>query len=268
MLQHNSIPTRIRHGFTLIELLVVISIIALLIALLLPALGKAKETSRIAQCLSNQRQLVLGIQSFAADHDGVFPKSEVFHNANLSYALYWRQWLGHGHLYAEGYLTDPRAVYCPSQTVEQVTYPAGWENYIDAPVSPRRYSGYMYRVFGQSIVTEPDWRDHFIVELNNLQTANLSVDPMAMFSDIFLDGLKTGRDPYVTGAWAHLEPPLLNVAYSDGHAKSVKEPGVYEASVNLDSLGGDPDGFAWQFFRALDKLDFSDWAVSFGYLLP
>ena len=58
------------QGFTLIELLVVISIIALLIALLLPALGKAKDNALMMQSLSQKRQLTLGWATFPNDHDG------------------------------------------------------------------------------------------------------------------------------------------------------------------------------------------------------
>jgi prepilin-type N-terminal cleavage/methylation domain-containing protein len=57
-----------RRAFTLIELLVVISIIALLIALLMPALGSANESARHAQCLSTKRQLLLGYSAYSVDN--------------------------------------------------------------------------------------------------------------------------------------------------------------------------------------------------------
>ena len=64
------LPAVAKRGFTLIELLVVISIIALLIAILLPALSASKKSASRVQCLSNSRQWVQAIYSYAVDNDG------------------------------------------------------------------------------------------------------------------------------------------------------------------------------------------------------
>ena len=61
------------RGFTLIELLVVISIIALLIALLLPVLSQAREAANHVACLSNQKQIALAVLLYAEDNNGSVP---------------------------------------------------------------------------------------------------------------------------------------------------------------------------------------------------
>lgn len=69
-------------GFTLVELLVVISIVALLIAVLLPALGKARDTARIIQCASNERQMGVAFMIYA--------------NEDANYSLPHNSSLAHG----------------------------------------------------------------------------------------------------------------------------------------------------------------------------
>jgi prepilin-type N-terminal cleavage/methylation domain-containing protein/prepilin-type processing-associated H-X9-DG protein len=70
------------RGFTLIELLVVIAIIAILAAMLLPALGKAKEKAMAISCLSNMKQLQLVWQLYADDNDSKCPLNATSQTAN------------------------------------------------------------------------------------------------------------------------------------------------------------------------------------------
>jgi prepilin-type processing-associated H-X9-DG protein/prepilin-type N-terminal cleavage/methylation domain-containing protein len=78
------------RAFTLVELLVVIGIIAVLIAILLPALAGAREQSRAVACLSNLRQLATAAHAYCNNHNGSYPPATAYESRPpLSIGLAW-----------------------------------------------------------------------------------------------------------------------------------------------------------------------------------
>jgi prepilin-type N-terminal cleavage/methylation domain-containing protein/prepilin-type processing-associated H-X9-DG protein len=97
------------RGFTLIELLVVIAIIAILAAILFPVFAQARDKARSASCLSNTKQMGLGITMYAQDYDETYPQAYWYTN-DFNGADGYNQWSG----MIQPYVKNTAVFVCPS----------------------------------------------------------------------------------------------------------------------------------------------------------
>jgi prepilin-type N-terminal cleavage/methylation domain-containing protein len=108
-----------QFAFTLIELLVVIGIVGVLIAILLPALGKSRERARRSVCLSNLRQVHLAFTYYAAENNERVPLGYRSASKQFNSMIYSTtaggQWVLFGLLARGGHQKLPKAWYCPSE---------------------------------------------------------------------------------------------------------------------------------------------------------
>ncbi len=102
-----------RRGFTLIELLVVIAIIAILAAILFPVFARAREKARQTSCLSNLKQLGLGVTMYCQDYDEIMPINGP-HGGDIT-TKWWS-----GRIYP--YVKNAQLYRCPSRQTMVIAY--------------------------------------------------------------------------------------------------------------------------------------------------
>ena len=216
----NRMPTEPPHyprpGFTLIELLVVISLIALLMGIMLPALGAARTSALSVKCLSNQRQVGVGLFAYATDHDGAIPRGSdavglgapgvTLANTANNYLWFVDRYASHGVL-IDGYITTPEVLDCPDGPDPKLT-PGTLEEIGEA--GKLVAVAYTFRNLDE---TESD-------KIENLGN-NRAGDPATMLMwDVAMDVPPTNVFGIPEQLNLNHKAKVTNTLYTDGHAES------------------------------------------------
>ncbi len=260
-------PRRSFDGFTLIELLVVISIIALLVGILLPALGAARQTARNILCLSNMRQMGVGFSLYQNDNDDQFMTfrhigpDPVLTNLDRQEGFYWPAIL------TLDYLVNQDAIDCPVYEPETIGGNTAGTWFKAANARGIYYGnfqwrnldyGYNFRHLGSSLAYTSR-SDSNSLRLTPARGAEV-FDPSEtlLLGDNWNGGVNAGLDKE-SGWYILRDAPnsaflphaihsgAVNIAWADGHASpvSISDPKKPWEELTLGTIGVDQNVSLW-----------------------
>ncbi|OGV50059.1 MAG: hypothetical protein A2017_02725 [Lentisphaerae bacterium GWF2_44_16] len=187
--------------FTLVELLVVISIIAILAAMLLPSLQKARDVTKKIACVNNLKQLGIANESYMSDYGDYYPPSK-------GYNVVWYGWGGLLEVYLKN--TDrarkDHIFWCPSNTNE----------------TTKTYDGYFCygqnTYLGNTPSTSPAWLNIKRTQVRQTSATPLLADLNLLDGALYLYVNPAGN--LVNIAYPHSD--MTNILFCDNHVNAVK----------------------------------------------
>lgn len=240
-----------KRAFTLIELLVVLSIIALLISLLLPALQGARAAARDMLCKNHSRQVALAHHNYATDNRGLLRPGGGM-SAGFEGDWFWAfSDATRSGSNSFGYITGsslfPKVYACPDSDLAMRKVGAGWDNrsssdpevnfrYWPSYTSPARTVGYQQGPIGgrfwQRIDNQPSHRVLLIEKFNGVPNAPHSFHEDQVTIRPFGTTSGTPQSQYLTTGFLefrHAAGANTNAAFIDGHVSTVTRQTVENA---------------------------------------